>query len=125
MDTLNSREFDSMVFVAPAQSGKTDLFLNWVTYSVICDPMDMILYQTSNTTARDFSKRRLDRLHVHTEEVGRRLLPGAHHDNVFDKQYRSGMLVTLSWPAINELSGRPVRLSTWAANAPPPSDARQ
>jgi phage terminase large subunit GpA-like protein len=108
MDVLSSREFDSMVFVGPAQSSKTEMFLNWVTYSVLCDPMDMILYQTSQTTARDFSRRRLDRLHLHTEEVGRRMLMGTHSDNVFDKQYRSGMLLTLSWPSINELSGRPI-----------------
>lgn len=108
MEVLTSREFDSMVFVGPAQGGKTDMFLNWITHSVICDPMDMILYEKSQTASRDFSKRRLDRLHDHTPDVGGRLLPGAHSDNVFDKQYRSGMLVTLSWPAINELSGRPV-----------------
>lgn len=108
MDVLTSREYDSMVFVGPAQAGKSEMFLNWVTHSVICDPMDMILYEKSQTAARDFSMRRLNRLHDHTEEVKRRMLSGSHGDNVFDKQYRSGMIVTLSWPAINELSGRPV-----------------
>jgi phage terminase large subunit GpA-like protein len=108
MDVLSSRDYDSMVFVGAAQSAKSEMFLNWVTHSVICDPMDMILYEKSQTAARDFSMRRLNRLHDHTDEVKRRMLPGSHGDNVFDKQYRSGMIVTLSWPAINELSGRPV-----------------
>jgi phage terminase large subunit GpA-like protein len=108
MNVLTSRDYDAMAFIAPAQAGKTDMFLNWITHSVMCDPMDMIVYQTSQITARDFSRRRIDRLHKHTEEVGRRLLSGSHSDNVFDKQYRSGMLLTLSWPSINELSGRPV-----------------
>ena len=108
MDVLTSRDFDSVVFVGPAQAGKSEMFLNWVTHSVICDPMDMILYEKSQTAARDFSMRRLNRLHDHTQEVKQRMLPVSHGDNVYDKRYRSGMIVTLSWPAINELSGRPV-----------------
>lgn len=106
-NVLTSREYDSMVFVGPAQGGKTDQFLNWLTHSVICDPMDMILYEKSNTAARDFSIRRIDRLHDNTLEVGDRLL-SSQRDNVFDKTYRSGMILTLSWPSINELSGRPI-----------------
>lgn len=84
----------------------TDLYLNWLTYTVMCDPMDMILYQTSLNAARDFSRRRIDRLHRHSKCVGERAIP--MHDNVFDKQYRSGIISTLSWPSINELSGRPI-----------------
>lgn len=108
MDTLNSRDHTAAIFVAPAQSAKTEILLNWLTHSVICDPADMIIYQTANSVARDFSRRRIDRLHRHSEEVGKRLLPRGDADNTFDKFYRSGMMLTLSWPTINELSGRPV-----------------
>jgi phage terminase large subunit GpA-like protein len=108
MDTLNSREYNSTVFVAPAQCGKTDSILNWQLYTVICDPADMILYQTSQTVARDFSRRRVDRLHRHSPDVGKRVMKRADADNTFDKHYTSGMMFTLSWPTINELSGRPV-----------------
>jgi phage terminase large subunit GpA-like protein len=108
MDCFTDRRFASVVFAAPAQCGKTDAFINWLLYSVICDPMDMILYQTSQVSARDFSRRRVDRLHRHTPSVGERLLAGNSGDNVFDKQYRNGMMLSLSWPSINELSGRPV-----------------
>lgn len=86
----------------------TDVILNWLSHTVVCDPMDMILYQTSQATARDFSKRRVDRLHRNTPAVGERLMSGGDSDNVFDKHYRSGVMFTLSWPSINELSGRPV-----------------
>jgi len=86
----------------------TDIFLNWQTYSVVCDPADMMLIQTSQTTARDFSIRRIDRLHRHTHEVQQRLIQRRDADNTFDKQYANGMLVTLSWPTINELSGKPI-----------------
>lgn len=109
MDTLIDRDFQACIFVAPAQCGKTDaLLLNWLNYSIICDPADMILYQTAQGVARDFSRRRVDRLHRHTEEAGKRLMRRGDADNTFDKFYTSGMMLTLSWPTINELSGRPV-----------------
>lgn len=108
MDALNSREHNAVIFATAAQVGKTDAGINWLLYSIVCDPADMIIYQTSQTMARDFSRRRIDRLHRHSPEAGKRLLPSSDADNTFDKFYRSGMMLTLSWPTINELSGRPV-----------------
>jgi phage terminase large subunit GpA-like protein len=107
-DVLSSVSYTAMIFCGPAQCGKTDMFLNWQTYTVCSDPADMMLIQTSQTTARDFSKRRIDRLHRHTRAVGERLIQRRNSDNTFDKQYASGMMLSLSWPAINELSGKPV-----------------
>ena len=108
MELMTSTAFTGGIFVGPAQCGKTDMFLNYLAYTVICDPADMMLIQTSQTTARDFSMRRVDRLHRHSKEVGARVIVSRTTDNVFDKRYVSGMLLTLSYPSINELSGRPV-----------------
>lgn len=108
MNVLSSREYNACVFVGGAQLGKTDaLILNWLTYGVVCDPMDMMIVQTAQATARDFSIRRVDRLHRHSPDVGALAL-GGNKDNVFDKHYRNGMMLSLSWPSINELSGRPI-----------------
>lgn len=108
MDALQSQKFTGMVFAGPAQCGKTDMAMNWIGYSAKCDPADMMIVQTSQTTARDFSIRRVDRLHRHSPEIGAMMSPGTQSDNTFDKQYRSGMMLSLSWPAINELSGKPI-----------------
>lgn len=108
MELMTSTAFTGGVFVGPAQCGKTELFINWLTHTVICDPADMMLIQTSQTTARDFSMRRVDRLHRHSRDVGSRVIVSRTTDNVFDKRYISGMILTLSYPSINELSGRPV-----------------
>jgi phage terminase large subunit GpA-like protein len=107
MDVLTSTSFLAMCFAGPAQCGKTDMALNWIGYSAKCDPADMMIVQTSNITARDFSIRRLDRLHRHSPMLGACLLPGKSADNTFDKHY-AGMLLTLAWPSINELSGKPI-----------------
>lgn len=109
MDMFASRDHTGLCFVGPAQSAKTDgLILNTLLYTVVCDPADFILYQISQATARDFSKRRIDRLHRHSKKAGEQLVQGRHNDNTFDKFYKSGMIFTLSWPSINEMSGRPV-----------------
>ena len=108
MNVLQSQRYTGMVFAGPAQCGKTDMFSNWLGYSAKCDPADMMLIQTSRSTARDFSMRRVDRLHRHSPEIGEMQAGGTQSDNTFDKQYKSGMMLTLSWPAINELSGRPI-----------------
>lgn len=109
MDELTSRHFTGVVFVGPAQSGKTDaLILNFVLYSVKVDPMDMIIYSPSQSAARDFSVRRVDRLHRHSPAVGGMLLASKDADNKFDKQYTTGSILSLSWPSVTELAGRPI-----------------
>jgi len=105
----DDRSYNAVVFVGPAQCGKTDgLLLNWVLHSAVVDPADMLLIEKSQTAARDFSRRRIDRLHRHSKAIGAKLIKRRDSDNTFDKMYSSGMLLTLSYPAINELSGRPV-----------------
>jgi phage terminase large subunit GpA-like protein len=50
-----------VIFCGPAQSGKTEsLILNYVAYSVLQDPMDMIIFNPTQQNARDFSLRRVD-----------------------------------------------------------------
>ncbi len=109
MDTLNSRHFDSVVFVGPAQCGKTDaLIINWTLFSAVVDPMDLIIYSPSGAAAKDFSVRRIDRLVRDSKDVKAALLTDKDADGKFQKIFKSGMLLTLSWPSTNELSGKPV-----------------
>jgi phage terminase large subunit GpA-like protein len=108
MDALGDRAYNAVIFAGPAQAGKTELILNWITASIMSDPADFLLVEKSQAAARDFSRRRLDRLHRHSPETGNKMIKRRDSDNTFDKLYRSGMMLTLSWPAINELSGRPI-----------------
>jgi phage terminase large subunit GpA-like protein len=109
MDTLTAPEFEAEVFVGPAQCAKTDgLIVNWIGYSAVVDPMDMIVYEKSHAAARDFSIRRVDRLHRHSKSVGDAVLKQKDADNRTDKQYSNGMMLTLSHPSKNELAGKPV-----------------
>ena len=108
-DTLTEPRFKGCIFAGPAQCAKTDaLIVNWVGYSVTTDPQDMIVYSPSFNAARDFSMRRIDRLHRHTESVGEALNADKDSDNKFDKSYKNGMLLSLSWPTVTELAGKPI-----------------
>lgn len=84
------------------------LILNWLAYSVAVDPMDMIIYSPTKGAARDFSMRRVDRLHRDSKEVGSRLLKKRDADNKFDKLYDSGIMLTMSHPSVTEFAGRPI-----------------
>lgn len=109
MDQFPSRNIKSLIFVGPAQSGKTDaLILNTVAYCAKVDPMDMLVYSPTQKAARDFSIRRIDRLHEHSKEIGKMLLAERDADNTFDKRYKTGMILTMSYPTVTELAGRPV-----------------
>ena len=107
MDLCASREKEGVIFVGPSQSSKTaSLILNFIAYTVMCDPMDFILYEKSMSAAKDFSARRVDRLHRESPDIRNMLLAyGKSSDNVFDKHYKNGVYLKLSWPSINEMSG--------------------
>ncbi len=109
MDMTQSRDHTAVVFCGPAQSGKTEaVVLNTIAYLIKCNPMDAILYHMTQAAARDFSKRRVDRMHRHSPEIGEQVIKGHHADNTHDKSYQSGMLLTISWPSISEMSSKPV-----------------
>jgi phage terminase large subunit GpA-like protein len=109
MDMTMSRDYTGLVFVGPAQSGKSiSLILAPMAYCAICNPMDIILYHMSQPAARDFSMRRIDRGHRHSPEWHARLMADRQSDNTYDKTYKSGMLLSISWPSINEMSSKPV-----------------
>lgn len=108
-DTLAARDKKAVIFVGPAQSGKTQsLILNWVGYTVAVDPMDLIIYSPTKGAARDFSMRRIDRLHRDSPKIGSKLLKKRDADNKFDKLYQSGIMLTLSHPSVTEFAGRPI-----------------
>lgn len=109
MDTYISRTYSGLIFVGPAQCGKTQaLLLNTVAYSILIDAMDTIIYSPTQAAARDFSTRRIDRLHRNSVKVGEQLRAERDADNKFDKHYKSGMMLSISWPSVTELAGRPI-----------------
>lgn len=108
-DTLRSRMYAATVFVGPAQCGKTDaLILNWVAYMATVEPGDMAVFLPTMAMAKDFSTRRIDRLMRHSKRVGANLLTGRSSDNLFEKHFSNGSMLSLGWPSVSQFASRPI-----------------
>jgi phage terminase large subunit GpA-like protein len=105
MNCLASREYDAVVFVGPARTGKTiGLIDGWIVYNIVCDPADMLVIQVSEEKAREHSKKRLDRTFRCSPEVKSRLSPRRNDNNVHDRTFRAGNYLKLGWPSVNIMS---------------------
>lgn len=105
MNCLASREYDAVVFVGPARTGKTiGLIDGWIVYNIVCDPADMLVIQVSEEKAREHSKKRLDRTFRCSPEVKARLSPRRNDNNVHDRTFRAGNYLKLGWPSVNIMS---------------------
>lgn len=89
MNCLASREYDAVIFVGPARTGKTiGLIDGWIVYTIVCDPSDMLVVQMTEDKAREHSKKRLDRTFRSSAAVARgnlriqaSTIPGKPHDS--------------------------------------------
>ncbi|EUM30621.1 phage terminase large subunit family protein [Enterobacter sp. BIDMC 26] len=105
MNCLASREYDAVVFVGPARTGKTiGLIDGWIVYNIVCDPADLLVIQVSEEKAREHSKKRLDRTFRCSPEVKTRLSPRRNDNNVYDRTFRAGNYLKLGWPSVNIMS---------------------
>ena len=105
MNCLASREFDAVIFVGPARTGKTiGLIDGWVIYNVICDPADMLIIQMTEEKAREHSKKRLARTFRVSPEVVSRLSPNKNDNNVYDRTFLAGNYLKIGWPSVNIMS---------------------
>ena len=110
MDCLTSRRHEAVCFVGPARTGKTQALVDGLlVYAVCCDPGDMLIIQMTQDQARDYSRRRIKRLHRNSPEMAARLSPHGHDDNLHDKVYRHGMILSIGWPTASQLSSRDIR----------------
>lgn len=108
MDVLSSLDFSGMIFGGPSQCGKTDMFLNYLTHTVMADAGDLLLIHMAQDVSRNFSKTRVAKLHRDSPDVGRRLVPGRTNDAIQFKRYSNGSTAQFGWPAITQLSGKPI-----------------
>ncbi len=103
MNLFASRQYQGIVFSGPAQSAKTFGLVDClVAYNVWNLHADMLVVQTRQDIARDYSNGRLARLHRHTPGLAAELVA----DHVHDKQYRAGNVIYVGWPTVAQLSGK-------------------
>lgn len=107
LDELAKRTYHGICVVGPSRTSKTmTLVTGAVTYIVTCAPADTLVVHTSQDTAREYSRKDLDRAIRHSPALAERLSPSPRDDNVFDKFFRSGMALNIGWPSVRQLSSR-------------------
>jgi len=110
MNCLTRRDYDAVVFVGPAQSGKTQALITChMAYIIKCDPSDFLIMQTTKGTARDFDTQVVKRAFRDSPELKKELAAGSKSDNTYDKLFKSGSILFQRWPSINEISGKPLK----------------
>jgi phage terminase large subunit GpA-like protein len=102
---LTSRDYDSVIFVGPAQSAKTQMLCdNWAFHTIAHDPVDFLMVEKSESEARKHSKTKFDRVIQASPNLSAKLV-GGHGSNVHEKRMKSGAFIWLKWPTKNTLSG--------------------
>lgn len=105
LDCMGSRMYDAVIFVGPARTGKTNALVDgYVAYKIDFDPGDGLIVQISEEKAREFSKKRIDRMLKYSPRLRERLSPRGHDDNVHDKTFRAGNYLGIKWPSKNVLA---------------------
>ncbi|WP_313609857.1 phage terminase large subunit family protein [Rhizobium sp.] len=105
MDMLGSLEHTGMVLVGPARCGKSEVGLNWLNHSVLCDPADMMIVHMKRDSARDWSNKELQKFINQNPKIREQLVDR----NTHDLRFRNGMDLLIKWPTITEFSGKTVQ----------------
>ena len=103
MRACTDPRFGIVVFVAPAQSGKTEIGLNFAGYAIETDPADFQIVLPEKQLAEDFSARRIGRMIDASPAYEKRLKERKTFSATFDR-----CIVNLSWPTSTNASSKPV-----------------
>lgn len=101
--------FRTIVFVGPAQVGKTNMFLAWLMFNLVVDPADVFLVEKSMTEARDYSVSRFEGFAADNADIVDPLYKtGKTSVSIFQKFFTNGMILRFGWPSRNQLSGKAI-----------------
>lgn len=103
MQALSDSRYEAVIVVAPAQSAKTEIGLNFAAFSIKVDPADFQIVLPEKQQAEDFSGRRLGRMLEFSPDLGDLVREHKTFAATFDQS-----IVNLSWPTSANASSKPV-----------------
>ncbi|MEM8849266.1 MAG: terminase gpA endonuclease subunit [Pseudomonadota bacterium] len=111
MDVLTSRRFDSVAFIGPARSSKSEaLIMNPIAHAILAQPRKVAVFSPTKGAAKEWSEGDLDPMIQESPELRSRLAKGKGSDNIFTKRFRGGMRLTVDHPAKDKLAQRSLDL---------------
>ncbi len=112
MDALSDRETQEVTFVAPSQSGKSEVLLNAMGYFMHQEPSPMIVVQPTTETGEAFSKDRIAPMLRDAPVLGKLVGPARSRDSqntIASKSYPGGQADIVGSNAPSGLAMRPKR----------------
>jgi phage terminase large subunit GpA-like protein len=106
LDCVASLSYESVIFVGPARTGKTQALVNGaIAHSVMCDPVgDILAVFPTEKNAHKYGLTDLRKLHQLSPALNEKLSPRAHDTAITRTIYRNGLAVFLGYPASGELA---------------------
>ncbi len=102
MRLVTSRRFDSIGFVGPARSSKSEaLVINPLTHAVLAQPRTVAIFNMTQGAAREFSVEKLAAIIRNSPDLAAKLGRGPSDDNVFEKRFTGGARLTLDWVVLS------------------------
>lgn len=110
MDMLASRDHESVCFVGPARTGKTNgLVVGFMTHAAVNDPGDMLIISMTEDKARELSKTDIRRALTNSPDLVALKSAVATDTNVHDIMFKHGMWLKIAWPTASNVSGSTYR----------------
>lgn len=110
-DIVTSRKFDSICFVGPARSSKTEgVVINPLVHAIIAQPRTVAIFNMTQGAAREFSVEKLAATIRQSPELAARLGRNPGDDNIFEKRFKGGARLTLDWIVPDKLAARSIPL---------------
>lgn len=105
MDLVASREFTTIVFTAPARTGKSLALVDaTLVYIIKVDPSDTLLVCMTEQAARRISKLRIAKMIRNSPAIKKLLSPVIRDDGILMKTFRNGMSLVIGSPTPTQLS---------------------
>lgn len=112
-DAITDPAIETVVFMLPSQSGKTQIQLNAVGYFTHWQPSPMLFVQASEGEAEKFSKNRIAKM-IRSTPVLRKLYPSPRArdsgNTLLNKEFPGGVLVLAGANAPAGLASMPIRV---------------
>lgn len=106
MDALGSGRYRLVVVMGPAQSGKSEIPNNWLLWTVVASPANLLWLQTDKAMMRDWVASRIEPMVRDSQAMRRRHLEGsATADTLYYKQF-AGCHIWFGWPVPAQLQAR-------------------
>ena len=110
-NVITSRKFDTVCFVGPARSSKSEgLVINPLVHAILAQPRTVAIFNMTQGAAREFSVEKLSATIRHSPELSARLGRNPGDDNIFEKRFLGGARLTLDWIVPDKLAARSIPL---------------